>query len=29
MVSLVAAVFSHVRVGGSGRLTWCWDEVGL
>ena len=29
MVSVIAAVFSHVCVGGSGRLTWWWDEVGL
>jgi len=29
VVSVVAAVFSHVRVGRSGRLAWRWDEVGL
>jgi len=29
MVSVIAAVFSHVRVGGSGCLAWRWDEVGL
>jgi len=28
-VSVVVAVFSHVHVGGSGRLAWRWDEVGL
>ena len=29
VVSVIAAVFSYVRVGGSGRLAWRWDEVGL
>jgi len=29
MVSVIAIVFSHVRVEGSGRLVWWWDEVGL
>ena len=29
MVSVIATVFSHVRVGGSGRLAWWWDEVRL
>ena len=29
MVSVIAAVSSHVRIGGSGRLAWWWDEVGL
>jgi len=26
---VIAAVFSHVRIGESGRLAWWWDEVGL
>jgi len=29
IVLVIAAIFSHVCVGGSGRLTWWWDEVGL
>ena len=29
VVSVIATVFSHVRIGGSGRLAWRWDEVGL
>jgi len=29
VVSVIAAVFSNVRIGGSGRLAWLWDEVGL
>ena len=29
MVAVIAAVFGHVDVGGSGRLAWRWDEVGL
>ena len=29
VVSVIATIFSHVRVGGSGRLAWWWDEVGL
>jgi len=29
MVAVIAAVFGHVGVGGSGCLTWRWDEVGL
>jgi len=29
MVAVIAAVFSHVCVGGSCRLAWWWDEVGL
>jgi len=29
VVSVIAARFSHVRVGKSGRLAWWWNEVGL
>ena len=29
MVSVIAAIFSHVHVGRSGLLTWWWDEVSL
>jgi len=29
VVSVIAEIFSHVRVGRSGRLAWRWDEVGL
>ena len=29
VVSVIAAIFSHVHVGRSGRLAWWWDEVGL
>jgi len=29
VISVIAAVFSHVCIGGSGRLAWWWDEVGL
>jgi len=29
VVSVIAAIFSHVAVGGSGRLAWQRDEVGL
>jgi len=29
VVSVIAAIFSHVRIGGSGHLEWWWDEIGL
>ena len=29
MVAMIAAVFGHVDIGGSSRLAWRWDEVGL
>ena len=29
VVSLIVAIFSHVRVGSSGRLAWWWDVVSL
>ena len=29
VVLVIMLVFSHVRIGGSGRLAWWWDEVGL
>ena len=29
VVSVIAAILSHVRVEGSGLLAWWWDEVGL
>jgi len=29
IVTVIATIFSHVSVGGSGRLSWWWDEVGL
>jgi len=29
MVAVIAVVFGHVCVEGSGRLAWRWDEVGL
>jgi len=29
VVSVIAAIFSHVRVGRSGHLAWWCDEVGL
>jgi len=29
VVSLIVAIFSHVRVGRNGRLAWWWDEVSL
>ena len=29
VISMIAAVFSHVNVGRSGRHVWWWDEVGL
>jgi len=29
VVSLIVAIFSHVRVGRSGRLAWWWDVVSL
>ena len=29
MVSVIATIFSHVRVGRSGHPVWWWDEVGL
>jgi len=29
VVSVIAAIFSHVYVWGSGRLAWWWDEIGL
>jgi len=29
VVSVIAAIFIHVCVWGSGCLAWWWDEVGL
>ena len=29
MVAVIATIFGHVGVGGSGRLAWRWDEVSL
>jgi len=29
MIAVITTIFSHVCVGGSGRLAWWWDEVGL
>ena len=29
VVSVIATIFSHVRIGESGRLVRWWDEVGL
>jgi len=29
MVAVIATIFGHVCIGGSGRLAWWWDEVGL
>ena len=29
MVAMTAALFGHVGVGGSGRLSWWWVEVDL
>jgi len=29
MVTVIVAIFDHISIGGSGRLAWWWDEVGL
>ena len=29
VVSVIAAIFSHVRVWGSSYFAWWWDEIGL
>ena len=29
MVAVIATIFGHIGVGGSGRLAWRWDEVSL
>jgi len=29
IVLVIATLFSHVHIGGSGCLAWWWDEVGL
>ena len=29
MVAVVAAIFGHINIGGSGRLAWWWDEASL
>ena len=29
VVSMIAAIFSNVHVGRSGRLAWWWDAVDL
>jgi len=29
MVAVIATIFGHISIGGSGRLSWWWDEVSL
>jgi len=29
MVTVVAAIFGHISIGGSGSLAWLWDKVSL
>ena len=29
MVAVIATIFGHMNIGGSSRLAWGWDEVGL
>jgi len=29
MVVVIAAIFGHISIRGSGRLAWWWDEVSL